>query len=210
MLELYDYALSTDAYKPRLLMSMLGLSYVTRNVEFYPAREHRSDWFLQINPRGELPVLLDDGVYVEDPQAILIHLATKHDASGCWYPRGDPELTGHLSLWLSLADALTPTAAAARLHDGFFYDHIDVDAARTGAHELLRVLDEHLWFAEEAGHAWLCPRPHPTVADIACFPDVMLAEEGGIRIGGYRAIGRWANRIKRLPGFTVMPGIFPL
>jgi len=50
---------------------------------------------------------------------------------------------------------------------------------------------------------------HPTVADIAIFPDVILSEEGGISRLDYPAIRRWTDRVKRIPRFTVMPGIFP-
>jgi len=71
------------------------------------------------------------------------------------------------------------------------------------------VLDEQLWFAEQQGFDWLCPLDHPTVADIACFPDIMLAEEGRIPLHEYHAVRRWTDRIKGIPGFVVMPGIFP-
>ncbi len=80
----------------------------------------------------------------------------------------------------AIAGELAPTASAARLHEGFGHD-VDVDRARAGAHRLFRVLDEHLWFAEQEGRDWLCGPGHPTIADIACFPGVMLSEEGGSR-----------------------------
>jgi glutathione S-transferase len=207
MIELYDYHLSSDAYKVRLLLHALHLSWTTHEVEFYPRREHRAEWFLRINPRGELPVIIDDGTIIEDAGAILLHLARTHDPARTWYP-ADPIAVGAISTWLTFADALTQTAAAARLHDGFFYHHVDVATCRRGAHDLLRVLDERLWFGEQAGSAWLCGGTIPTIADIACFPDVMLAGEGGISLRDYPAIRRWTDRFKRLPGFVVMPGIF--
>jgi glutathione S-transferase len=37
----------------------------------------------------------------------------------------------------------------------------------------------------------------------------MLSEEGGISRLPYPAIRRWTDRVKRIPGFIVMPGIFP-
>ena len=52
-------------------------------------------------------------------------------------------------------------------------------------------------------------RSHPSIADIACFPYVALAGDGGITIEDYQAIRRWLERVRRLPGFSVMPGIFP-
>jgi glutathione S-transferase len=208
MIQLFEYHLSTDCYKVRLFLKSLNVEWVSREVEFYPRREHRAEWFLEINPRGELPVIDDDGVIVEDAQEILLYLARTRDTSMQWYPRDDKVLIGQMSVWLSYADALTQTASAARLHDGFMYSHIDVESCRAGARELFAVLDEHLWFGEQESRAWICSGTHPTIADIACFPDIMLAEEGGISLQPYPAIRRWTDRFKVLPGFLLMPGIF--
>jgi glutathione S-transferase len=208
VIKLYDYALSGNCYKARLLMRMLRLDYETRQVDFYPDREHKSDWFLKLNPLGQLPVLEDGGLILRDAQAILVYLASKYDPTGKWYPRDDPASLGHITMWLAFADAITATASAARLHDAFFYD-LDVEACRIAAHRLFSVLDEHLWFAAQQGQDWICSRGYPTIADIACFPYVILSEEGGISRQHYPAIRRWTDRVKRLPSFITMPGIFP-
>lgn len=208
MITLYDYELSGNCYKIRLLMSILGLDYTVVPVDFYPGREHKSDWFLAINPLGQLPVIDDDGLVLRDAQAILVYLAAKYDAGNSWYPRENADLLGEIGQWMAFADSITATASAARLHDALFYD-LDAEAARAGAHRLFRILDEHLWFGEQGGRDWLCSAAHPTVADIACFPYVMLSEEGGISRQDYPAIRRWCDRVKRIKGFTVMSGVFP-
>jgi glutathione S-transferase len=208
MITLYDYELSGNCYKLRLLMAILGVKFTARPVDFYPGREHKSEAFLKLNPLGQVPVLDDDGLVLRDAQAILVYLASKYDPSGKWYPRDDAGLLGRITMWLAFADQITATASAARLHDGLFYD-LDIDKARAGAHALFRILDEHLWFAEQTGDQWICSRDHPTIADIACFPYVMLSEEGGIPRLPYPAIRRWTDRLKRVPGFIVMSGIFP-
>ena len=46
MITLYDYELSGNCYKLRLLLSFLQIEYKTVPVEFYPGREHKSEWFL--------------------------------------------------------------------------------------------------------------------------------------------------------------------
>ncbi len=208
MIRLYDYELSGNCYKIRLLLSFLGLEWETRRIDFHPGREHKRAWFLGINPLGQVPVIEDGGCRLRDAQAILVYLAAKHDASGRWYPTGDAETLGEMAMWLAFADGITATASAARLHDGLSYE-LDVERARAGAHELFRVLDEHLWFAEQEGRDWLCGPEHPTVADVACFPYVALSEEGGISRMPYPAIRRWLDRVRRIPGFAPMPGVFP-
>ena len=110
-------------------------------------------------------------------------------------------------MWLSFADSITASASAARLHDGLFYQ-LDIEAARENAHKLFRVLDEHLWFAEEQEQAWICTDKHPTIADIACFPYIMLSEEGVISRLSYPAICRWTDRFRQIPNFIAMSGIF--
>jgi glutathione S-transferase len=74
---------------------------------------------------------------------------------------------------------------------------------------LFRELDQHLWFGERAGAPFLCG-DHPTVADIGCFPEVMMSELADVSCLPYPALRRWTDRVRRLPGFTVMPGIFTL
>lgn len=208
MITLYDYELSGNCYKLRLLLHMLDVPYESVPVEFYPGKEHLSDAFLQINPLGQLPVLQDDNLVLRDAQAILVYLASRYDASRQWYPIGNPALLGQLSQWLAFADSLTATASMARLHDAMGY-HADITACRAGAHRLFRVLDEHLWFMQHEGRRWLCPGEHPTIADIACFPYVALSGEGGIPHDNYPAVRRWIDDIRQLPRFIVMPGIFP-
>ncbi|MCX7299205.1 MAG: glutathione S-transferase [Rhodobacterales bacterium] len=208
MIRLYDYELSGNCYKIRLLCGFLGLAYTSVPIEFHPGRAHKGADFLRINPLGQLPVIDDDGFVLRDAQAILTYLAARYDPARTWYPVSDARLLGEVGQWLAFADSITATASAARLHDSFFHD-LDVDAARAGAHRLFRILDAHLWFAEQEGRIWLCPAPQPTIADIACFPYVILSEEGGIFLQDYPAIRRWCDRVKRIPGFVPMPGVFP-
>lgn len=208
MIKLYDYELSGNCYKVRLMMSFLGLEHIPEMIDFYPGKQHKSEEFRKMNPLGQLPVIDDDGLVLRDAQAILVYLASKYDTSEKWYPRDEAAMLGQISQWLAFADGITGTSSAARLHDALFYTQIDANTARAGAHTLFRILDEHLFFAEEVGKGWLCPGDHPTIADVACFPYVMLSEEGGISRIDYPAIRRWCDRLKRIPRFTVMSGIF--
>ncbi len=206
-MKLYDYELSGNCYKIRLFLHILGVEHEIRSVDFHPGKEHKSPEFLRLNPLGQLPVIEDGGKVLRDAQAILTYLAVKYDRSGRWYPVSAPERLGEVAQWLAFADGLTATVSAARLHDTYFYD-LDINAARAGAHRLFRILDEHFWFAEQAGCDWIVAGDHPTIADIACFPYVALSEDGGISRQDYPAIRRWCDRVKRIEGFVGMSGIF--
>lgn len=207
MIRLHDYALSGNCFKVRQMLTWLGIDYQRVPVDFHPGREHRSAAFLaEVNPLGQLPVIDDDGFVLRDAQAILVYLASKHDAEGRWYPT-DPQLRGQVTMWFATADELTRTASAARLHDAFGYENLDIEACRRGAHAALRLLDDHLAERASEGRQWLAGS-RATVADLACFPYAALAGEGGISLDEYPALRHWIWNFRHLPGFIGMSGIF--
>ncbi len=201
-MKLYDYELSGNCWKVRYLLSALGQSFEKQAINFHPGREHKAAWFIdEVNPLGQIPVLQDGDLLLRDAQAILVYLASAYDRGGRWYP-GDARVRGEIQLWLGVAEDITRSASAARLHDGFGFAHVDVGAARRAAHALFRQLDDHL-----AAHRWLASTTHPTIADLACFPYVALAPEGGIPLDEYPALRRWVWDFRHQPEFIAMPGI---
>ena len=44
-----------------LLLSFLEITYQTELIEFYPSKQHKAKSFLEINPLGQLPVIIDNG-----------------------------------------------------------------------------------------------------------------------------------------------------
>ncbi|HBW5287424.1 TPA: glutathione S-transferase [Klebsiella pneumoniae] len=209
MLKLYDYELSGNCFKARLLLSMLGVSYDTEIVEYYPEREHKSADFLRINPLGQLPVLQNGDKVIRESQAILVYLATKFDLGRKWYPLDSPDALADIQIWLAFSDGITASISAARLHELFMYD-FDVEECRNRAYVLLEVMDKHLWVNRQQGFDFLCPMEHPTIADIACFPYIAMADEAGISLQDYPSVRLWLDSVKRIPGFIAMSGIFPV
>ena len=205
MISLYDYTLSGNCYKVRLLLHWLGLEYTRIPVDFHPGREQRSARFkASINPQGQLPVLRDADLLLPDSRAILIHLASQYDPGGQWYPQ-DARARGSIGLWLALADDITHSASAARLHLAFGYP-ADLPACQQLAHAAFRRLDDQLAENQHREQAWLVGAT-PTIADIACFPYTALASEAGIDLIAYPALRRWIDDLRHWPGFITMPGI---
>jgi len=203
-IRLYDYSLSGSCYKVRLMLGFLGLDYERVQIDFYPGRQHRSPEFMEINPLGQLPVLEDSGQLLRDAQAILCHLANKYDDSGHWLPRDEARF-GQVMMWVLFAGGELMAASAARLHDALGYD-LDIDAARTKARWAFRVLDDHLTGREIDGAKWIVGDA-PTIADVACFPYVALAGDGGLGHEEYPALRNWMRDFRRLPRFHAMSGI---
>lgn len=205
MLRLYDYELSGNCYKLRLLLHWLGLEYERIPVNFHPGREHRSAWFLQhINPLGQLPVLMDGDFLLRDAQAGLVYLASRYDQGGRWYP-DNAQTRGRIQLWLACADDLTRSISAARLHYSFGHA-ADIAQCERGAHAALQLLDDTLAENQCLGQRWLAAE-QPSIADIACFPYAALAGEARIDLLPYPALQAWIRDMRHRPGFIAMPGI---
>lgn len=194
---LYDLEPSGNCYKVRLLASLLGAPLEIVPVDFLGGAHKRPD-FLRLNPFGELPVLEEDGLVLRDSQAILIYLARRHGGEA-WLPsaaRGE----ALVAQWLSTAaNEVARGPNDARLHDKFGYA-LDVARARADADRLLAIMDAHL-----ATRDWLA-LDRPTVADVACYPYLSVAHEGGVEVSGYVGVARWMERVRALPGYVGMPG----
>jgi glutathione S-transferase len=191
----YGDPLGADAYVVRLFASILGLAIVVQERDSV-AQPERS------------PLLFaNGGVSLCKPEETLRYVARAYDETGRWDPSELPART-EVEYWLAKSAALEESAGEARRRLGESIE-CDVDSHVGTAHQIMRALDEHLWFADDRGSGWLASATHPTIADIACFPHVMLAPEGGISLLEYPALRRWAQRVKKIPGFITMPGIFP-
>lgn len=198
MIRLYDFELSGSCYKVRLLLNILKVSCERISVDFIN-KEHKTERFLKLSPLGEIPVLDDGGVRLRDAQAILVYIARQYDRSNTWFPDA-PESMGRIMQWLSFGGNELMAAAGARLAKILNYP-LDLPALQARAIAAFRILDAHLSDREflELGH--------PTIGDIACFPYVAMAGEGGIELKAYPNLPRWIDRIRQIPGFIPMPGI---
>ena len=205
MISLYDYELSGNCYKVRLLLHWLGLAYTRIAVDFHPGRAHQSQHFIDtVNPLGQLPVLVDGDFRLRDAQAILVYLASCYDPHGSWYPH-DARTRARITLWLGHADEITRTVSRARLHLAFGYN-ADLPACQALGRAALRLLDDQLAENHFAQQPWLAG-VHPTIADIGCFPYAALAGEAGIDLIEFPALRQWIWQLRHLPGFIPMPGI---
>lgn len=198
-IKLYNAEISGNCYKVRLMLSLLGMDYELMPVNLRQG-EHKTPEFLQLNPFGQVPVLIDDDRVLADSQAILTYLG-RHYGNDRWLPL-DPELLSQVVRWLSItAGEIQQGTGSARLYHLFKAKSVNIDAATQKAETVLTAIDQHL-----ADREWLVS-DHVTIADIAAFPYIALAPDGTISLDAYPHILSWIDRIKQLPGFVGMPGI---
>lgn len=205
MITLYDFELSAECYALRLMLAMTGLEYEIRPVDIFPGREQDLSWFRALSPEGTLPVLIDDERVLTEVPAALLHLVLRAGVTAQWAPEA---ARAEIDQWFEFAKRFGDAALGARwtVTTG---EGESLAQQQQAAHQMLRDLDRHLWFGEKEGADWLVAGGSPSLAELALFPAVALCEEGGISRQDYPAVRRWLDRVRRLPGFVVMSGVFP-
>ncbi|MGL5880171.1 MAG: glutathione S-transferase family protein [Xenococcaceae cyanobacterium] len=200
MIKLYGYQLSGNSYKAKLMLALLGIDYEWIELDLL-AGEQKTAEFLQLNPFGQVPLLVDGEIILADAQAILVYLARRYGGDR-WLPL-DAESLSRVVRWLSTtAGEVREGVEFARRYYLFNANYVNIDRATQRAEFILTQLDRHL-----SNRQWLeCDRP--TIADIAVFPYVALAPDGKISLERYTNVVRWIDRVKNLPGFIGMPGIY--
>ena len=203
---LYDYILSASCYKIRLLAALLNVPLTLKAVNFHPEKAHKSPEMLDLNPAGTLPILVDGNLTLTQSAAMMHYMAHKHAPD--WLGADTPQKAAQVEEWLGVAVGLNASLGMARLHDMLAYP-ANIVAVRAAGITQLRHLESHLAEARFDNQTFLTGNT-PTIADIACFPNVALAPDGGVSLDTYPAIRLWMRAIRALPGFIEMPGIHRL
>lgn len=206
-MKLYTFEESGNSYKVRLLLSFIGIECEQVEVDLMADEQHQSE-YLAINPRGEVPALVDESLVLRDSAAIMIYLANRNGVRPWW--SADAAEQAKIMEWLAFAASWVQygvfTARALVSFgipaNGLPPEHVEgLEAAKIRGHRSLEILDEAL---SEA--VWLaCGRP--TIADIAVFPYVALAPMGDIALAPYTHVCAWIERFRALPGFVTIPGL---
>jgi len=206
-MRLYDFEGSGNCYKVRLLLALLGVGYERVPVNSVTG-ETLTPEFRRLNPRGQIPVLIDGAqaaVHLDidvrdldcDFYVFTGHNLARRYGGEQWLPQ-DALGLARVMQWLAVSEnELLYGLARARVVLRFGRP-FNLDEAQTLGRAGLAVLEQHL----EQRH-WLAAE-QPTIADIACFPYVDLAPEGGLPLDGYPAIRGWLERIRALPGYVPM------
>lgn len=201
MLKLLDRGVSGNCWRVRLLLGFLGMPYTRVEVDILRG-ENRSALFQRINPRCQVPVLLehdDTGLAVSaiwDSCAILVYLAARYEPT--WLAQS-PDEQARQQQWLSVASVEHQVgiraARGARLF-GVEPPGFSLQAAQTIGRRGLEIMDAFL-----ARHAWLAA-DRPTVADVACYPYARLANDADIDLDVLPALSRCLDAVEALPGFS--------
>ncbi len=195
MIRLHGVPLSGHVHKVEVFLRLLGLDF---DYVEAPAPARQTDAFAALNPLRQIPVLEDGDLVLADSNAILVYLARRYDPSGPWLP-DEPVQAARVQRWLSVSAGEIKYGPANARAVHLFGLKTDLANAHAVAKRLLGFMDTEL-----SSQKWLAG-PAPTLADIACYPYLASAPEGGVDLAPYPNVRAWIARFEALPGVKPMP-----
>lgn len=195
-LTLYRMPVSGHCHRVELMLSLLGLPYQLINVELQRG-EHRSAQHLALNPLGQVPVLVDDGMALSDSNGILVYLVQRYAPGSAWIPQ-DALGQAQLQRWFSLAAGLlAPGVASPRYAKLAGLAVTDREGALATGKRLLDYTEGEL-----QGRMWLLGGEQPSLADITMVGYTSQAHLAGLPLAAYPRIAGWVARLQALPGYV--------
>lgn len=101
----------TAAMAPHILLCELGLPFTLAPVDTAAGAHKRPD-YLEFNPNGLVPVLVDGELVLYESAAICLHLVDTHPAAGLAPPPGTPERAQFYKWLVWLTNTLQATLIA--------------------------------------------------------------------------------------------------
>jgi glutathione S-transferase len=201
-MKLYLGVESGNSWKLRILLDQLGVPYEQVPVDLL-AWEHKREAFIaRLNPRGQVPVLEDDGTILWDSGACLVYLARKLDRTD-WLP-AEPGPMAEVLQWVFMAETEIQFGLQYGRR-GLMRDRWVIGSrANQSQYQAIGRLALDAMERRLASHDWLAA-DRITIADVACFPNVFHAPEAGVPLDVYPGIRRWLDRCRAIPNWSAAP-----
>ncbi len=192
----FHYWPTPNGWKVAILLEELGVPYTMIPVDISKGEQFAPP-FLAASPNNRIPAIVDRGtpgepVTVFESGAIMVYLARKHGRflSGdpleeketlewlFWQVGNQGPMAGQLSHFVNYAPGDHPYALERYLGE---YDRC------------LGVLERRL-----RGRTWIVGSDY-SIADMICWPWVLIARPLGASLDGFPALGEWRQRLKERP-----------
>jgi glutathione S-transferase len=195
-LTLYDSRLSGNSWKVRLLLTQLERPF--RRVSFNLAEgKTRTPEFIAKNPISKVPVIeTEDGRALFESNAILVFLAR-----GTRFLPDDADEHAQVMQWLFFEQSevlrnLAGPRFAISIAKNAAGREAEIAAWHTAGNRVLGIIDRHL------AQRQFFVADRYTIADIAHYPYISMADQGGYDMSRYPNIVAWTERVRAQPRYV--------
>jgi glutathione S-transferase len=202
--KLYCFGESGNAYKAALTLTLADMDWDPIYVDFFNG-EARSPAFREINPMGEVPVLVDGDTTLTQSGVILDYISSKTGKLG---GRSAAERREVLRWMFWDNNKLSGVAGPTRFLMNFLPPDKRPEAVIAFNQNRLKasytILEDHL-----TKNNWLAG-DQVSIADLSCCGYLFYTEPFGFERKDWPGIDRWLDQIAALPGwkppYDIMPG----
>ena len=192
MIDLYT-AETPNGYKASIMLEETGLDYQVHHIDL-AAREQKEEWYLEINPNGRIPAIIDRGEddhRVFESGAILMYLAEK---TGQFVPDDWLERSNVVQWLMFQMAGIGPMQGQAHVFLHYAPETIDyaIERYTKETRRLYEVLDGQLADRDYiAGDL--------SIADFATYPWARSHAWSGVDFDGLSNLEAWMERISERP-----------
>ncbi len=192
MITLYT-ADTPNGHKASIMLEEASITYDYQAINLGEL-EQKQDWFLNLNPNGRIPVIVDHNnqdFVVFESGSILIYLA---ELSGKFLPSSSNKRSEVLQWLMFQMGGVGPMQGQAHVFNRYAPEKIPFAITRyqNETRRLYEVYDQRL-----ANREFICDEL--SIADIATFPWIRWYEWAGVDISDLENLRRWLEQMESRP-----------
>lgn len=184
---------STPARRVLIALKEKGLTFESKLIEFSKG-EHKSEEILKLNPRGQVPTLVDDGVVVNESLAALLYIQDKYPTPSLLPAsiEGRALVYQRMQESSNFQDKVFQIVRPKLQNPDSVVPQEKVDAVKT---------ELKYWesYVTEDGYI---AGPEFSLADIAVGPFVIALQRFGASLKDFPALAKYAEKVKARPSFV--------
>ncbi len=192
MIDFYT-ADTPNGKKISIMLEEVSASYKVHDLDL-SALEHKEPWFLEINPNGKIPAIIDnenEGAVVFESGAILVYLAEKF---GNFLPSSGSRRTNCIQWLMFQMSAVGPMQGQLNVFLKYAPEKIPyaINRYERETERIYSVLDARLSQTEYLAGEY-------SIADIATWPWINAYDWAQIDLSNFANLSRWHAEVGKRP-----------
>ena len=200
-MKLYGYWRSSASYRVRIALALKGLDYEDAAVNLLEGAQRRHE-YLELNPQGLVPCLVDGDQVIAQSLAIIEYLDERHPDPAL-LPFGPQQRARVRQLALIIACEVAPLQNLGMYQ--YLRERLAADEAALGdwnRYWIGRGLDAfEALVADHPATGACCHGDAPTLADVCLVPQLQNARRRELELSSYPTLLRIDAHCRALPAF---------